>query len=276
MHLTQGSSHVERVTPSFIAPGNSSFFTHVQEGEQKAWGIPVSLPANPSPPVHGRHHHHLSNGLSHAFTTLYQHEYQGLGSPRPAPDHDKPWQGRAGEVFPHVASGQAAGLRSHHTQPTCSGCSQHQPSSWLWSRDFLVSAYKTLWGKQDQQQHWYDPSVPTPPVHNQFKPIWDHIVTQRCGPAYSLPWLHVSSCSLVSARLVVQLPAGWICLMDHFSARLTGWPASPWGSTVSHSGSGRNAQPGIGLSGMGQASRTVPFGSQTELDWLELLMKTCF
>lgn len=47
-----------------LLPQEIHLFTHVQEGGEKVWGLPVSLPANASLPVHGRHHHHLSHGLS--------------------------------------------------------------------------------------------------------------------------------------------------------------------------------------------------------------------
>lgn len=73
---------------------------------------------------------------------------------------------------------------------------------------------------------------PFSPYTHSSQSVWDHTVTKRCGPACSLPWLRVSSCSLVPAQLVVQLPAIWISLVAHFSARLAGWPASPCGSTA--------------------------------------------
>lgn len=118
----------------------------------------MSLSANAELPVHGRHQHHLSLGPSRAFTTLYQHEYKGLGSPRPAPDHDKPWQGRAGTVLPHVGTGQAAGLGSHHTQPTFSGCSQHQPSSCLGQEIFWGLLVKPSEGSRTSLC-WTSPST---------------------------------------------------------------------------------------------------------------------
>lgn len=44
-------------------PQQIHLFTHVQEWEEKVWGLPVSLPATTPLPVRGRHHHHLSCGL---------------------------------------------------------------------------------------------------------------------------------------------------------------------------------------------------------------------
>lgn len=47
-----------------LLPQEIHLFTPVQEGEEEVWGLPVSLPATASLPVHGRHHHHLPYGLS--------------------------------------------------------------------------------------------------------------------------------------------------------------------------------------------------------------------
>lgn len=85
-----------------------------------------------------RHHHHLSRGLSCAFSTFQQHECKGLGFYKTASGQDKPWQRRAGDVLPHLGAGQAAGFGSHHTQPTFS-------MLWLQSTTaFLLTLVKRL------------------------------------------------------------------------------------------------------------------------------------
>lgn len=206
-----------------LLPHEIHLFTHVQEWEEEVWGLLVSLPA--PLPVHGGHrmgyHRHLQLSINRS-TKGWHVLGQLLTTTSLA--------GQGWWCAPTCGHWPGCGLASHHTQPTF--CSQHQPSSWLWTRDSLVSAYKTLWGKQDltvldQHQHRYDPSVPTPTVHiilNQSESILSPCLLPALAACFF--WLPCVStaCGAATSEL--------ICLVAHFSARLAGWPASPCGSTA--------------------------------------------